>query len=112
MALRELGGDVHDKRGAGVGESGRVKNFVRAEGFARDGELFEAGEETAFVAESRGVVVVGMASFPVGGDDSAGAEFANGGGEAEFVLTRALFEAKCPALYHEVRELRRAEAHG
>ena len=32
--------------------------------------------------------------------------------QAEFVLTRALFEAKCPALYHEVRELRRAEAHG
>ncbi len=32
--------------------------------------------------------------------------------QAEFRLTRAQFEAKCPALYHEVREMRRAEAHG
>jgi FkbH-like protein len=32
--------------------------------------------------------------------------------QAEFRLTRAHFEEKCPALYHEVRELRRAEAHG
>ena len=32
--------------------------------------------------------------------------------QAEFSLTREQFEAKCPALYHEVRELRRAEAHG
>ena len=30
----------------------------------------------------------------------------------EFSLTRAQFEARCPALYHEVREMRRAEAHG
>ena len=36
------------------------------------------------------------------------------GGEpqSDFELTRAQFEAKCPALYHEVREMRRAEAHG
>lgn len=27
-------------------------------------------------------------------------------------LTRSQFEAKCPPLYHEVREMRRAEAHG
>ena len=32
--------------------------------------------------------------------------------QSEFCLTRAAFEAKCPALYHEVREMRRAEAHG
>jgi FkbH-like protein len=32
--------------------------------------------------------------------------------QAEFRLTRQQFEAKCPPLYHEVRELRRAEAHG
>ena len=32
--------------------------------------------------------------------------------QAEFCLTRAQFEQKCPALYHEVREMRRAEAHG
>lgn len=31
---------------------------------------------------------------------------------AAFRLTRSQFEEKCPALYHEVRELRRAEAHG
>ena len=32
--------------------------------------------------------------------------------QSEFRLTRSQFEAKCPALYHEVREMRRAEAHG
>ncbi len=32
--------------------------------------------------------------------------------QSEFRLTRSEFEAKCPALYHEVREMRRAEAHG
>jgi FkbH-like protein len=32
--------------------------------------------------------------------------------KGEFRLTRSQFEAKCPALYHEVREMRRAEAHG
>ncbi len=31
---------------------------------------------------------------------------------AEFRLTRSQFEAQCPPLYHETRELRRAEAHG
>ena len=29
-----------------------------------------------------------------------------------FALTRSAFQAKCPALYHQVREMRRAEAHG
>jgi FkbH-like protein len=32
--------------------------------------------------------------------------------QSEFRLTRLQFEEKCPALYHEVREMRRAEAHG
>ena len=32
--------------------------------------------------------------------------------QSEFRLTRSQFEAKCPALYHEVREMRRAEPHG
>ena len=32
--------------------------------------------------------------------------------QVEFHLTREQFEAKCPPLYHEVREMRRAEAHG
>jgi len=32
--------------------------------------------------------------------------------QAEFRLTRSQFEAKCLTLYHEVREMRRAEAHG
>jgi len=31
---------------------------------------------------------------------------------SEFRLARSQFDAKCPALYHEVREMRRAEAHG
>jgi FkbH-like protein len=32
--------------------------------------------------------------------------------QSEFRLMRSQFEEKCPALYHEVREMRRAEAHG
>jgi predicted enzyme involved in methoxymalonyl-ACP biosynthesis len=32
--------------------------------------------------------------------------------QSEFRLKRSQFEEKCPALYHEVREMRRAEAHG
>ena len=32
--------------------------------------------------------------------------------QAGFELTRSAFESKCPALYHQVREMRRAEAHG
>jgi len=31
---------------------------------------------------------------------------------ADFTLTRSQFEAHCPLLYHEVHEMRRAEAHG
>jgi FkbH-like protein len=32
--------------------------------------------------------------------------------EADFRLVRSQFEKACPPLYHEVREMRRAEAHG
>ncbi len=32
--------------------------------------------------------------------------------QAEFGLTRSQFEAECPTLYQEVREMRRAETHG
>ncbi len=32
--------------------------------------------------------------------------------QSDFRLTHEQFEAKCPPLYHEVREMRRAEAHG
>lgn len=32
--------------------------------------------------------------------------------QSDFRLTRSQFKAKCPALYHEVREMRRAQAHG
>ena len=32
--------------------------------------------------------------------------------QSQFRLTRSQFDATCPALYHEVREMRRAEAHG
>ena len=32
--------------------------------------------------------------------------------QSDFRLTRSEFEEKCPNLYHEVREMRRAEAHG
>ena len=40
------------------------------------------------------------------------ATFLSGEPQADFRLSRAQFEAKCPPLYHEVREMRRAEAHG
>lgn len=52
------------------------------------------------------------------GEESV-SDHANGGRDgdlaklqAAFRLTRSQFEEKCPALYHEVREMRRAEAHG
>ncbi len=90
VALFELGGDVDDEGGADMGESGGVENLVRAEGLAGDGELFEASEEAAFVAESCGVVMVGVAGLPVRDDDGSRAEFANGRGEAELVFARGV----------------------
>src|SRR4029077_19439975 len=73
-ALLVLRGDVHDEGGAHVGVGDGIKNFEGAEGFAFEGELLESRKETAFIAESRGVVVVGVASFPVGKDDGFRAE--------------------------------------
>ena len=43
--------------------------------FEREG--FQSREEAAFVAESGGVVVVRVAGFPVGKNDSARAQFAD-----------------------------------
>src|ERR1700758_240437 len=65
-ALLVLIGDIHNERGTHVGIGNGVKNFKRAVSFAGDRQLFEAGEEAAFVAQSGGLVMVRMAGFPVG----------------------------------------------
>ena len=54
------------------------------------GQLLEAGEEAAFVAESGSVVVVGMACFPIWKDDGFGTELANDRGQTELVLAAGL----------------------
>src|SRR5690348_11596490 len=65
-ALLELGGDVDDKSGADVGVRDGVEDFEGPKGFAVERKLLEAGQEAAFVAQRRGVVMVGMARFPIG----------------------------------------------
>ena len=84
-ALFVLRGDVHNEGGANVGVGNGIKNFEGAVGFSGDGQLLQAGEETALVAKLGGVVVVRVASFPVGKDDGFGAKLSNDGGEAQFV---------------------------
>ena len=78
------------KVGRTAANSSGIKDLEGAVGFAFERELFEAGEEAAFVAEGRGMVVVGVAGFPVGKDDSFGAKLADDGGEAELVLAAGL----------------------
>jgi hypothetical protein len=76
------------RSGADVGEG--WNKVLKAVWFAFERELFEAGEEAGFVAERGGVIVVGVARFPVGEDDGFGAKLAKDGGEAEFVLAGGL----------------------
>src|ERR1700683_3484156 len=82
-----LGGDVDDEAGADFLIDRGVNDFEGAEGFvaAVERESFEAGEPAGFVAKFGGVVVVGMAAFPVGKDDSFGSKSADAGGEFAFI---------------------------
>src|SRR5712692_2987993 len=57
---------------------------------AIDGQLLQTGEEASLIAEDGGVVVVGMASFPIGEDDGFGAELADSQRKAELVLASGL----------------------
>ena len=79
-ALLEMGGDVDDKSGADGRVGGGGEDFEGAVRFALEGQLLEAGEEATFITKGRGVVMVGVASFPVWEDDGFGTEFANYGG--------------------------------
>jgi len=85
-ALFVLASDINDESGADGREHSGVEDFEGAVRFAFDGELFETGQEAAFVTEGGGVVVVRMASFPEGEDDGFGAKFADRGGDAQLVL--------------------------
>ena len=67
-----------------------VENLKGPVGFAADGQLLQAGEEAAFVAECGGVIVVRMASFPIGKDNRVRAQFADDLGEAQLVLASGL----------------------
>src|SRR5262249_20105193 len=90
VALGKLGSDVDDKGWTSVGEGRRIEYFVRAERYAGDGKLLEAGQKAAFVAQSRRVVMVWMAGLPVRNDDGTRAEFTNDGREAKLVLSSGL----------------------
>src|SRR5581483_2204678 len=85
MALPELRGDVHDKSGPDVSVGDGIQNLERTMRLAFEGQLLEAGQEAAFVAEDRGVVMGWMASFPVGKDDRAGTDFPDDCGEGQLV---------------------------
>src|SRR5690242_20097096 len=89
-ALFELRGDVHDEGRSDGSEGSGVENFERAVRLAFDGKLLQAGKEAAFIAEGGGVVVIGVASFPVRKNHSFRAEIANDGGEPELVLAGRL----------------------
>jgi len=89
-ALRVLLGDVHDKRGGHAFEGSGVENLERAVGFAGERELLEPGEEASFVAERGGVIVIGVARFPIRKDYRVRAQIANDLREAQFILTRGL----------------------
>src|SRR6267142_1274243 len=89
-ALGVLGGDVHDEGGADVGEGSGIENLEGAVRLAFERKLFEARQEAGFVAERGSVIVVGVAGFPVGEDDSLWAKLAKDCGEAELVLAGGL----------------------
>src|SRR5579859_2483147 len=65
-ALLEMRGDIHNKGWTNGSIGRRVEDFERTMRRAVDWQLLEAGEEAAFVTEIGGVIVVGMAGFPVG----------------------------------------------
>ena len=90
VALGVFGGDIHDEGRTDVGEGSGIENLEGAVRLAFERELLEAGEEAAFVAEGRSVIVVGVARFPVGDDDGFWAQLAKDSGETEFVLAGGL----------------------
>src|SRR5271170_4829914 len=77
--LLEVGGDVDDESGADGGERGGVQNFEGTVRFTLERQLLETGEEAPLVTERRGVVVVGVAGFPIRKDNGLGSELANYG---------------------------------
>src|SRR5277367_1939133 len=82
--------DVDDECGADGREGGGIQDFERTVRFAVDGQLLKAGEKAGFVAECRGMVMVGVAGFPIRKNDSFGPKLSNDAGEAEFVLAAGL----------------------
>jgi FkbH-like protein len=65
--------------------------------------------------ETGGVDEIGFAFEPTAKNGPTQEFFASLLGETpktEFRLTKSQFDEHCPALYHEVRELKKAEAHG
>ena len=78
-------------------------------GFSGNGQLFQACEKAAFVGQLRGVIVVGMARFPVGQDDRLRAELANDCSQAQFVFSRGMHvgvthtQGVAPAYAQELR---------
>ncbi len=90
MTGRVLFRDVDDEGGRHTFEGRGVENFEGTIGFAVEGKLLEACEKAAFVAKRGGVVVIGMARFPIGENHGPGAELSNDLRQAEFILPRWL----------------------
>ncbi len=89
-ALFKLRRNVYDEGRTYLSEGGGIQDLERAMGLAVNGQLFEAGQEAAFVAEGRGMIVVRVASFPIGKNDSFGTKLPDNGSEAELVLAAGL----------------------
>ena len=69
--------------------------------------------KTLFESTGASAIAFDFASTPKNGPlRQFFAALLGGEPQSEFRLTRTQFDARCPALYHEVREMRRAEAHG
>ena len=82
--------DVDDESGPDRGEGGGIQDFERTVRLAVDGKLLKASKKAGFVAKCRGMVVVGVAGFPIRKNDGFGPELSNDGGQAELVLAAGL----------------------
>jgi hypothetical protein len=89
-ALGVFPGDIHDETGRHALEGSGVEDFERSVRFTGERQLLESREEAGFVAECGGVIVVGMAGFPIGKDYGSRTEISNHLGEAHFVLAGGL----------------------
>ena len=85
-ALLEMRRDVDDKRGADGSVDSGVEDFEGAVRFALEWQLLEPSEKAAFVTECGGVVVVGVAGFPVRENDDTWTQFADNAGDFEPVF--------------------------